>query len=76
MPWTRKLHSPIFLHDGRTIATLADARQCMLDLRELHQRNAHWRYAGEMLINASRKQSAVPEAEAQLKVALKAEGLI
>ena len=45
----------------------------MLDLR---QRNAHWRYAGEMLINASRKQSAVPEAEAQLKVALKAEGLI
>jgi len=48
----------------------------MLDLRERHQRNAHWRYVGEMLINASRKQSAVPEAEAQLKVALKAEGLI
>jgi hypothetical protein len=30
MPWSRKLAKPIVLKDGRTIATLADARAFVL----------------------------------------------
>ena len=76
MAWSRRLDSPIFLNDGRTIAALADARDLILDLPKHSQRSPRWRYATALLLDASRKQSAIPEAEAQLRVALKAEGLI
>ena len=76
MPWTRKFTSPISLRDGRIIATLADARQFMLDLPARHQRNADWRRVAKLLLDASRKQSAVTESELCLKIALEAEGFI
>jgi hypothetical protein len=34
MPWVRKFDEPIALKDGRTIATLADARRLMVSLPE------------------------------------------
>jgi hypothetical protein len=37
MSWSRKLANPIVLKDGRTIATLGDAREMMLSLPVLHR---------------------------------------
>jgi hypothetical protein len=50
----------------------------MLALPERHQRNAHWQYAGELLLKAadSGNKYAVMDARAQLTRALRAEGLI
>jgi len=76
MPWTRKLLSPIALKDGRVIATLSDAARLMLTLPELHARYPHWHYAGELLIMAAGDKKSIEEAEAQLTIALKTEGLI
>jgi hypothetical protein len=69
---------PVTLNDGRTVATLADARELMLTLPERHQRNAHWQYAGELLLKAADygEKYAVMDARAQLTRALKAEGLL
>jgi hypothetical protein len=64
------------LKDGRTIATLADARTLVLALPGLHQSNPYWQYAGEVLLRASTSKSAVDDALAQLLRALKAEGLV
>lgn len=74
MPWIRKLSTPISLKDARVLTTLADARQFVLDLPAPQSRNARWRYAAQLLLDASRKQSALANAEAQLKIALDAEG--
>ena len=76
MPWSRKLSAPIALNDGRTIATLSDAARLVLALPELHGRNPHWQYAGELLIRAAGDKKAVESAEVQLRIALIAEGLI
>jgi hypothetical protein len=53
MPWTRKLVTPIKLKDGRTIATLGQARAVMLALPERHQSRPFWQYAAELLIDAA-----------------------
>jgi hypothetical protein len=42
MTWARKLAKPIALKDGRTIATLGDARAVMQSLSERRQRNELW----------------------------------
>jgi len=76
MGWQAKFWKPVKLKDGRTLATLADARTLVLALPDLHQRNAHWQYAGELLLRASTSKSAVDDAQAQLLRALKAEELI
>lgn len=76
MTWRATLPSPIALNDGRTIATLSDARQLVLDLPELHTRNPHWQYAAQLLLEASRKASGVGRADQQLRIALRAEGLL
>jgi hypothetical protein len=47
-----------------------------LALPELHGSNPHWQYAAELLIRAAGDKKSVEGAEAQLRVALKAEGLI
>jgi hypothetical protein len=74
MTWSRKLAKPIALKDGRTIATLGEAREMMLSLPPIHRRGAVWQYAGELLAEGA--DDSLADAEAQLERALKAEGLI
>jgi hypothetical protein len=76
MPWSRKLPTPVALKDGRTLATLADARAIVQALPERRQRNEHWLYAGELLLEAATRQGPMKITVAQLERALKAEGLI
>jgi hypothetical protein len=76
MPWSRKLAKPIVLKDGRTTATLGDAREMMLSVPPLHRREAVWQSAADLVNEAAAFQDLVPDAEAQLIRALKAEGLI
>ena len=76
MPWSRKLATPIVLKDGRMIATLGEAREMMLSVPPLHRRGAIWQYAAKLLEEAAADKDSVPDAEAQLTRALKAEWLI
>jgi hypothetical protein len=78
MPWSRKLATPITLKDGRTIATLSQARELMLSISITHRRGAFWRYTAGLLDAAAANNSYVPhfEAEAQFMHSLKTEGLI
>jgi hypothetical protein len=76
MTWARKFAKPIALKDGRTIATISDGRELMLSLPPIHRRGAVWQYAAELLNEAAADKDSVPDAEAQLERALKAEGLI
>jgi len=76
MPWTARFWRPIALKDGRTIATLADARDVLLSAPSIAQRQPHWRDAAELLSRAARSKSAMDEALWQMLRALKAEGLI
>ena len=63
MTWRAALPSPIALNDGRTIATLSDARDLMLGLPELHTRNPHWQYAAELLLKAAKAPAEIERAE-------------
>jgi hypothetical protein len=76
MTWVRKLAKPIALKDGRTIATLGDARAVMQSLSERRQHNELWLYVGALMLEAAVHRRATIEALAQLNRALKAEGLI
>jgi hypothetical protein len=79
MRWTSKIPKPVTINDDRTVSPLAEARELMLALPERHhQRNAHWQYAGELLLKAADygEKYAIMDARAQLTRALKAEGLI
>ena len=76
MTWVRKLAKPIALKDGRTIATLGDARAVMQSLSERRQRSELWLYVGALMLEAAVQRRATTEALAQLNRALKAEGLI
>jgi hypothetical protein len=76
MPWSRKLATPIVLKDGRTIATLGEAREMMLSLSPVRRRTDMWRYTAGLLSAAAGDYSYVPhlDAEEQLTRALMAEG--
>jgi len=78
MTWSRKLPKPLYLNDGRTLATLAQARDAVLALPRLHQTDLHWRDAAELLIEASYRgrQDPILDVRTQLSRALEAEGLI
>jgi hypothetical protein len=78
MPWSRKLATLIVLKDGRTIATLSQAREMMLSLSPIRRRADMWRYTADLLNEAAADNSYVPheEAEAQFLRSLKAEGLM
>jgi hypothetical protein len=78
MPWTRQLVTPITLKDGRTIATLSQAREIMLSLPIDHRRGEMWRYTADLLGEAAADNSYMPntEAEAQFMRSLEAEGLL
>ena len=78
MPWSRRFQQPLYLNDGRTIATLAEARDVMLALSRLDQTNPHWARAAELLMEAAYRGRKDPilDAGAELSLALKADGLI
>jgi hypothetical protein len=78
MTWFRKLPRPLYLNDGRTLATLAQARDAVLALPQLHQTNPQWRHAFELLMEASYRgrQDAILDVETQLSRAFEIEGLI
>jgi hypothetical protein len=78
MSWSRRLPKPLYLNDGRTIATLAQARDAMLALSRLPQTNPHWRQAADLLLEAAYRgrQDPILDAGMQLSRALEADGLI
>lgn len=77
MTWTRKLPIPILLKDGRTIATLGQARDVMLALPEHRRMKPFWQYAAELLLDAAEQGGGdIDDAWAQLSRALTAEGLL
>jgi hypothetical protein len=76
MPWTRKLVTPIKLKDGREIATLADVRVVMRSLPTTSQSRDLWLYTGGLMLEAATSNVPIGEAAAQLRRALRAEGLL
>jgi hypothetical protein len=75
--WPRDLGAPIVLKDGRRIATIGEARALIAALPIQHQMRAHWRHANDLLHDAGRRKGGPNEATlAQLRMALKAEGLL
>jgi hypothetical protein len=76
MPWSRPLSEPIVLKDGREIVTLNDARAVMRSLPAQNRNNGVWLYTGGLLLEAATSDGPVGETIANLRRALKAEGLI
>jgi hypothetical protein len=76
MPWSRPLSEPIVLKDGREIATLNDARVVMRSLPANSQRSDVWLYAGGLMLEAATVRGPIRETAAQLRRALRADGLL
>jgi hypothetical protein len=78
MSWSRRLPKPLYLNDGRTIVTLAQARDVMVALSRVNQTNPHWRRAAELLMEAAYRgrQEQIQDAGVELSEALRADGLI
>jgi hypothetical protein len=76
MPWTDQFWRPIKLKDGRSVATLAEARVLILSLPASQQEMPHWVEASDLLARASEFPNAQDLALAAMLQALRAEGLI
>ena len=76
MPWDQKLSVLIALLDGRTIATLSDAREVMLSLSPSQRRLAVWRFTSLMLTDAAIDDARLEQAELLFTRALKVERMI
>jgi hypothetical protein len=76
MPWTRKFPEPIALKDGRVIATLDDARVVLRSLPARSQSSDVWLYAGGLMREAATVRGPIRETAAQLRRALRADGLL
>jgi hypothetical protein len=76
MPWTRKLPAPITLKDGRSLASLADARAFIKSLPARQRRSEQLLYAGGLMTEAASGRGVLHEAAIQLRRALRAEGLV
>ena len=78
MTWYRKFPKTFYLNDGRSIATLAHARDLMLSLPQTQQATIHWLEAGEVLVEAAyrNKMAALSDVALGFSTALEAEGLI
>jgi hypothetical protein len=76
MPWTRKFPEPIVLKDGRVIVTLNDARVVMRSLPARSQSSDAWFYAGGLMLEAATADGPIGETVAQLRRALRADGLL
>jgi hypothetical protein len=53
MPWNSRLRHPIALADGRTLRTLADARDMILSLPERDQLREKWQTLAAVLLSAA-----------------------
>jgi hypothetical protein len=76
MPWSRPLPEPIVLQGGRVIVTLNDARSIMTSLPATSQGSDVWLYAGGLMLEAATSNVPIGEAAAQLRRALRADGLL
>jgi hypothetical protein len=74
MPWTRRLPTSIVFKEGRSIATLEQARAFMLALPERSQARPYWQHAAELLIEAAEHAGDIDGAYRQLMRAMTAEG--
>ena len=76
--WSRKLPRPMYLDDGRTIGTLAAARDFVLGLPMPQRGREHWQQAAEVLLKAAYRgeQDSVQDAGAKLSRALEIDGMI
>jgi hypothetical protein len=54
--WRRRFEDPIPLPDGRTLITLRDAADYMLELSQAQHDMPHWQTAGEAVIMAAEGQ--------------------
>jgi hypothetical protein len=57
MPWNSRLRHPIPLADGRTLRTLADARDMVLSLPARDQRRDKWQTLAAVLLSAAQADS-------------------
>lgn len=78
MAWTRRLPISLYLNDGRTLTTLAQARDLLLDLPQLDQASPHWQSAGELLLQAAYRgrQAPIFDVSKQFSRALHIDGLL
>jgi hypothetical protein len=76
MPWMPKPRVPIQLRDGARLTTLADARKLIISLQEPRAAHPNWQLASDLLLAAAGDEIAWDKVGIQLRVALKAEGLI
>jgi hypothetical protein len=77
MPSPRQFSAPILLKDGRKIATVGDVRELITALPLRQQMTTHWRYTSDLMHEAARRKGGPNDATlAQLRKALKAEGLL
>lgn len=78
MAWHRRLPKPLYLSNGHTLATLAQARDFMLAQPQLYQINPLWQSAAELLLQAAYRgrQDPILDVGRQLSRALEADGLI
>ena len=53
MPWSTAFDDPVHVSSRRTLRTLQDAADYIMQLPEDAQREAHWQTAVETLINAA-----------------------
>jgi hypothetical protein len=76
MPWSDEFWKPIKLKNGRSVATLGEARVLILSLRASQQELPHWVEASDLLARASEFPSARDLALAAMLEALRADGLL
>jgi len=78
MSWSRRFPTCLHLNDGRTLSTLAQARDLVLDLPQQDQANPHWTSAGEFLVQGAyrNRQTPIFDVRTQFSRALQADGLI
>ena len=76
MKWTSKFPKPIVLRDGRTIASLIQARDFLATVPAPRLKNSHWQYATDLLYDAAHNSEVVGTAHEQFQRALMAEGLL
>jgi hypothetical protein len=74
----RQLSAPITLRDGRTIATLGQAREMMFSLPPASRSKSTWRIAASLLSEsaADNSHAKLVDAETELSLALKIERLL
>lgn len=78
MSWTRRLPTSVRLGDGRTLTTLAQARDLLLARPRVDQASSHWRSAGELLLQAAHRgrKTSIFDAGDQFSRALHVDGLL